>query len=152
MALFSRLRGKAKTPQQDAMARNLLIPSVFVMTVDGALDKSELVQLANGCSFSPIFAGMPGDKIVAMLESILNELAKGNVDQIIPAAIDAMPMALRETSLAFAVRVAFADGHVHKNEAEVLKLLAQQMGVSQDTFASISQVMAMLQRGLEQAA
>ncbi len=50
MALFSRLRGKMKTPQQEAMARNLLIPSIFVMTVDGSLDKSEIVQLANGCS------------------------------------------------------------------------------------------------------
>ena len=45
---FSRLRGKTKTPQQEAMARNPLIPSVFVMTVDGSLDKSEIVQLANG--------------------------------------------------------------------------------------------------------
>ena len=152
MALFSRLRGKTKTPQQEAMARNLLIPSVFVMTVDGSLDKSEIVQLANGCSFSPIFAGMPGEKIVAMIESILKELAGGNVDQIIPAAIEALPMGLRETSLAFAVRVAFADGQVHNNEAEVLKLLGQQMGVPQETFASMTQVMAMLQRGFEQAA
>ena len=43
MALFSRLRGKSKPPQQDIVARGVLAPSVFVMTVDGSLDRSELV-------------------------------------------------------------------------------------------------------------
>ncbi len=106
MALFSRLRGKSKPPQQDIVARGVLAPSVFVMTVDGSLDRSELVQLANGCSFSPIFAGISGDKITGMIDDIREEFAKGDADQIIAAATDALPASLRETALAFAVRVA----------------------------------------------
>lgn len=78
MGLFSRLR-KSRQSANTNLSRSVLMPSVMTLISDGSVDDSELAQLPNRCSFSPIFAGQSGDVAMAQIKELTTELVKGDV-------------------------------------------------------------------------
>lgn len=147
MGLFSNLRKAQTAPNHEATARAVMTPAVFVMTVDGSIDKSEIVQLGNVCSFSPIFAPVSGERLVQMIEEIINDISARSPNVVIREAIGAMSPGLRETSLAMAMRIALADGRLDEAEKNTLVLLSQDMGISQQATEVMFHVVGILQRG-----
>lgn len=151
MGLFSKLRNAAPVTQND-LAKSVLTPSVLTMISDGSVDDSEMAQLANLCSFSPIFASHSGDQTVEMIEEIYNELKSGSIQKQFERLTAGLTMPMRETALLFAIRVAMADGRIDKGEETALFGIAQTFGVEKNKFLIMVDVMAMLQRAPEQAA
>lgn len=147
MGLFSNLRKAQSTPSHEATARAVITPAVFVMAVDGSVDNSEVAQLGNSCSFSPIFAPIAPERTVEMIKEILQDIAARTPNVVIREAIDQMSPALRETSLAIAMRIALADGRLDDSEKNTLILLSQDMGISQNATEAMFAVVSILQRG-----
>ena len=147
MGLFSNLRKAATAPDHEAKARAVLTPAVFVMTADGSIDDSEIAQLANSCAFSPIFAPVPGERVLAMIKEILQDFVDRTLHVVMPEAIAALSPGLRETSLAIAMRIALADGRLDEAEKQSLVLVSKDMGVSEQVTEVMFSVVAILQRG-----
>lgn len=147
MGLFSNLRKAQSTPDHEATARAVITPAVFIMGVDGSIDNSEINQLANSCAFSPIFAPIPGERTIQMIQEIANDFAKRTPGVVIPEAIRTMSPGLRETSLAIAMRVALADGRLDDAEKQTLVLLSKDMGISENATEVMFHVVSILQRG-----
>lgn len=147
MGLFSNLRKAQATPSHETTARAVITPAVFVMAVDGSVDNSEVAQLANSCSFSPIFAPIPGERTIQMINEIFQDIGKRTPNVVIREAIAQMSPSLRETSLAIAMRVALADGRLDESEQKTLVMLSQDMGISQNATEIMFHVVGILQRG-----
>ncbi|SLN62583.1 Tellurite resistance protein TerB [Falsiruegeria litorea R37] len=151
MGLFSKLR-KAATARNDDLATAVLTPSVMTMVADGSTSKSEIVQLANLCGFSPIYAGYSSEVLVALVESVQRDLSKGDYQSIINRAKHQMSMPMRETAIAFAIRIAMADGHVDQSEREALIVLSHNFDIDPDKLVVMFDVISMLQRAPQQVA
>ena len=147
MGLFSSLRNAKATPQHEVTARAVITPAVFVMSVDGSVDMSEIRQLANSCAFSPIFAPIPGERIIEMINEIAADFLKRTPDVVIGEAINTLSPGLRETAMAIAMRVALADGRLDDAEKYSLIMLSKDMGISENNAEVMLHVMAILQRG-----
>ncbi len=149
MGLFSNLRKAQATPNHEVTARAVVTPAIFIMHVDGSVDDAEIAQLVNSCSFSPIFAPIPGQRTKALLNEVLGDFAARSPSVVIGEAISTLSPALRETALLFAMRIALADGRLDDNEQAVLVKLSQDMGISQSTTEAMFAVVTMLQRSAD---
>ncbi|MEM8839002.1 MAG: hypothetical protein AAGE89_12980, partial [Pseudomonadota bacterium] len=61
--LFSKLRNKKPEPQKE-LIKAALTPATATMVADGSVSEVEIAQLANMCSFSPIFFGTESKTIM----------------------------------------------------------------------------------------
>lgn len=146
MSIFSRLRGAVRERPAEATARAVLTPAVSTMVADGSIDRSELTQLCNVCSFSPIFFQTSQKELEAMVGAVIDEIRRSGHDATIAAAARGLSPALRETALCFAMRIAFADGRVEEGERNSLARTATHMEIAMPTFEKIIEVVAMMQR------
>lgn len=131
---------------EDAIAKAVLVASVIVMRADGATTREEMIELANLCSFSPIFAAFGSHKTVEMLVQAEQEASTKSIDQMIQESAQVLSPALRETAICFAYRVAMADGRLDQAEEVVLIKIAAHYGVPFETYSKIVDVFGMLQR------
>ncbi|MFV2052347.1 tellurite resistance TerB family protein [Aliiroseovarius sp. YM-037] len=148
MGLFSKLR-KSAPSANDTLAKAVLVPSVMTMISDGSVDDSELAQLANLCSFSPIFARQSPDTVLAMIKDVLGELQSSDIQAMIDRTKGQLTMPMRETAVLFAMRIAIADGRVDEGERKALLVLGQQFEIPESTFFVMFDVISMLQRAPE---
>lgn len=144
MALFSILRGKA--PDRDLALRSLLTPVLFAILAGGETSDAQMSLLISYCRTSPLFAEMTVEEIEALVEDIRKELLEADPDVTIPNAISVLPKPLKETSLALAVSVSYVDGVLSDEQDEVLALLTEKMGVSEDTLYVIKTATSLFQR------
>ena len=146
MSMFSRLRGASPVTPSDAIARAVITPMVSTMVADGSIDDSEIAQLGNVCSFSPIFFQIDQKGLIKMVRSILDEIRASGHDATIRAAAGKLSLALRETSFCFAARIAFADGRIDQGERNSLAQTAIHMQIAPEVCERIIEVVAMMQR------
>lgn len=150
MGLFSKLR-KSGPSANNNLARSVLMPSVMTMIADGSVDDSELSQLANLCSFSPIFAGQSGDVTMSQIKELTAELLQGDIQALIERTKSELTMPMRETALLFAMRIAMADGHLDEGEKKSLVIMGEQFGLPENKFLVMFDVVSILQRAPEYA-
>lgn len=151
MGLFSKLRNS--TPKVDnRLTRSVLMPSVMTMISDGSVDDGELAQLANLCSFSPIFSGQSGETTMEMIKSLAQEIITGDLQALLDQAKNNMTMEMRETAVLFAMRIAMADGRIDDGERKALLVLGQHFEIPENKFMVMFEVIGILQRAPEQAA
>lgn len=145
MGLFSRLT-KSSGSSSARIQKAVVTPAIATMYADGKIEKAELDQLANLCSFSPIFAHLDGPSFAKFITSTVDEVSSAGVEHAIVEAGRTLSPALRETALCFAARIALADGRVDDNERKALILIGERMGIPEQTFLKVLEVIAMLQR------
>ncbi len=145
MSIFNRLRGSSGG--DTALAQAVLTPAVSTMIGDGEVDSSEIAQLINACSFSPVFFQLKESDLKGLIPTIIKEIKANGHDAAIQAAAGKLSPALRETALCFAVRIALADGKIEDGEKASLGQTAHHMQIAPDTFGKIFEVMVMMQRG-----
>ncbi|MEM1300707.1 MAG: tellurite resistance TerB family protein [Pseudomonadota bacterium] len=145
MSLFSRLRGQPKP--QNTVAKAVLTPAVSTMIADGSVDDSELAQLSNVVSFSPIFFQLDKNGLTGLVKEVISEIQAKGHDATIQAAATGLSPALCETALCFAARIALADGRLDEGEKASLAQTGHHMNISQDAFGKILDVVIMMQRG-----
>lgn len=144
MALFSILRGKA--PDRDLALRSLLTPVLFSILAGGEASDAQMALLLSHCQTSPLFEGMSVEELEALIADIRKELLEADPDVTIPNAISVLTGPLKETSLALAVSVSHVGGGLSQEQDEVLDLLIEKMGVSEDTLTLIKTATGLFQR------
>ena len=145
MAIFGK-RKSAASVRNDMVAKAVITPAVSTMVSDGSVSQVELSQLANLCSFSPIYFNYTQPEVERLIAEILQEIASYGHHAAIQRAGASLTPALSETALCFAMRIALADGIVEEGERNALALTAQTLGIHPDTFGKILEIVAMMQR------
>jgi tellurite resistance protein len=147
MGLFSSLRsGIAGRNPNDDTARAVLALPLLIAASDGKIDDSEMHQILNMCSYSPIFHAVGAQRTLDLGKAILTDLRSKGAEQVFAAATANLPPTLRETALCFAIRKALADGSLSNEEKQMLMVMGERLGVPEATFVKIFEVMLMLQR------
>ena len=144
MGLFSKLR-KAEPANNQNLSKAVLMPSVMTMIADGSVDDSDLAQLSNLCSFSPIFAGQPGEVTMSLIKELANELLNGDIGALLARTKAELTMPMRETAVLFAMRIAMADGHLDEGEKKSLLVLGQQFEIPENKFMVMFDVVSIMQ-------
>lgn len=146
MKLVEDTGGGAGSGHEDAIARAVVVPAVFVMHADGSAHPSEMIQLANLCSFSPIFHSLGEARTQAVLEQVVHDVRGSDPRSVLDWAIALLSPALRETALLFAMRVAMANGDLEDDETQLLVGIAGDMGLPRSAFDTMFKVIAAMQR------
>lgn len=141
-----------ETPRAQALARAILAPALSAMTADEDVSDVELVQLANACSFSPIFSEYDGETLLPLCETVMDDIAARGDTAVLADAAALLTPELRETAIAYAVRVVLADGLLRESEKHALSGIAAQFEIPDATFSAIVRVIAMLQRSADPVA
>ncbi|MHA3914449.1 tellurite resistance TerB family protein [Halovulum sp. GXIMD14793] len=129
------------------MAKAVLAPATLTMISDGSVDDSELAQLANLCSFSPMFFGLVSEQIVKLINENIQEFQSKGAQAYTEEVASILSMPMRETAMVFSIRIVLADGHLDEGEKNSLGGIATVFGIPQQTFEMMFNVMIMLQRG-----
>lgn len=146
MNLFTRMR-RAGAGVEERVARAILAPAIVTMLADGRVDDTEVEQIHNLCSFSPIFASFNAEQLRQMIKEDATEIDHIGEDAAIVNAARLLSPTLCETALAFAARVAAADGKVEESEDRALAKIVRLMGISSEAYNKILDVVIILQRG-----
>ena len=129
------------------IARAVLVPTVSAMMADGTAHDEEVAQLKLLCATSPIFQPLPVAVATDLVFDVMQEIRRdGPADAIARAAAE-LTAPLRETALAFTLRVALADGTLEEAEKEALLHVAEQLSIGEEVFARILEVVRIMQRG-----
>jgi tellurite resistance protein len=145
MPFFSKLRS-AKPPASEELPKAVLTPAVCAIMADGDMQGSEINQLSNICSFSPIFAQIEPKRLADIVREIIAENMERGGDTMLREAAGRLSPGLRETAFCFVVRVAMADGTVTAQERMALEKIANVLDLSSGSVANIYEVIAMMQR------
>jgi tellurite resistance protein len=147
MGLFSSMRNAVVgRNEHDTTARAVLTMPLLVAASDGRIDETELNQVLNMCSYSPIFHAVGAKRTMELAKDILGELKAKGYQAAFQTAKAGMTPRLAETALCFAVRTALADGSLAEEEKQLLVHMGEGLGVPEAIFMNIFNVMAMLQR------
>ncbi len=147
MGLFSNLRAAATGPNPaEATAKSVLAMPLMVAAADGSIDDSETHQILNMCAFSPIFHAIGADRTQKLAVEIVQTLKTSGAEAVFAEAQKALTPKMVETAMCFAIRTAFADGHLDESEKKMLITMGERLNLPEQTFMQIFAVMAMLQR------
>lgn len=148
MGLFSKLRNAdaSQPSQSEEVARGVLAMPILVAAADGSIDETEINQIMNMCTYSPIFHAVGAQKTMDLCKDIVAQLKSEGAEGVFARSIAALPAAQRETALCFAVRAALADGHFDQREKDMLMTMGERLGIAPEKFVQIFEVIVMLQR------
>lgn len=147
MGLFSSLRGAAATPSTaETTARAVIAMPLMVAAADGRLDDAELHQILNMCAFSPIFHAVGGQATQRIAQECLETIKAQGAEALFTQVQPGLSPKLVETAMCFAIRTALADGVLEESEKTMLMTMGQRLGLPEQTFVQIFEVMVMLQR------
>lgn len=147
MALFSRLRGAAKQPDlKDDIARNVIAIPLLAAAADGEVSAPEMHDIANMCSFSPIFHAIGIERTQELVAAAFKDMQQLGIQGMVERANQTLAMPQRETAICFAIRVALADGVLEEDEKKMLLALGMHMEIPEEKFFQIFEVISMLQR------
>ena len=147
MGLFSNLRKSAATPTGDeAVAKAVIAMPLMVAAADGQIDQAEMAQITNMCTFSPIFHAVGVETTQKLALACLETIKSTGSEALFTEAKAALSPQLAETALCFAIRTALADGVLEDSEKTMLMAMGQRLGVPEETFVKIFEVMIMMQR------
>lgn len=147
MGLFSNLRkASGQTSVQEETARAVLAMPIMVAASDGEISLPETEQIGNMCMFSPVFHAVGGKRTSELGVEIVKDIKANGMTQVFQRSTAALSPKLRETAMCFAIRTALADGVLEDNEKKILIAMGNSMGIAEETFSKIFDVMVMMQR------
>lgn len=129
------------------IARAVLVPTVAAMMADGTAADDEVAQLKLLCATSPIFRPLPVSVTTDLVFDVMQEIRRDGPADAIGRAAQALTPPLRETALAFTLRIALADGTLADDEKEALLHVAERLSIADEVFARILEVVRIMQRG-----
>lgn len=147
MGLFNSLRkASGQVSVQEETARAVISLPLLVAAADGEITAPETAQIANMCAFSPIFHAVGPDRTIALANEIVKELKAKGANDVFARSAAALSPKLRETAICFAIRTALADGVLEDGEKKMLITMGESLGLPEETFFKIFDVMVMMQR------
>ncbi|MEM9344543.1 MAG: tellurite resistance TerB family protein [Pseudomonadota bacterium] len=147
MGLFSNLRKATNgVDTAEATAKAVLSMPLMVAAADGQIDDAEIHQILNMCAFSPIFHAVGAERTHKLAEEAVAVLKTKGAEALFTDVKDALSPNMVETAMCFAIRTSLADGRLDESEKTMLIAMGQRLGLPQDTFVKIFEVMMMLQR------
>lgn len=147
MGLFSNLRkATGQTSVQDETARAVLAMPILVAAADGQITLPETEQIGNMCMFSPVFHAVGPQRTQALGAEIVEELKAKGATEVFKRSAAVLSPKLRETAMCFAIRTALADGVLDEDEKKMLITMGESLGIAEETFFRIFDVMVMMQR------
>lgn len=118
---------------------------MLAMIADSVVEDSELQELGNLCALNPTFKGIND----SALEELLNECHERSNqigrEALLKEAAEALSPTLRKTALCFAIRLVMADGRVDDLERKMLRQIAVQLEIADQTYDQIFDAYALLQ-------
>lgn len=116
----------------------LIYAMVTMSAVDRTMTDDELARIGDIVSRLPVFADYDDEQLVAASQACGRLLsADGGLDETLRLIARSLPESLRETAYALALEVAAADQAVRPEEARLLELLADQLGLDALSAAAI---------------
>ncbi|MEM7499776.1 MAG: tellurite resistance TerB family protein [Pseudomonadota bacterium] len=145
MPFLSKLR-RSSPPENEAIARAVLTPTVSAIMADGDMQAEEISQLSNLCTFSPIFHNIDPARLAEIVKELIAEIMEEGGAKKLDEAAALMDHGLRETAFCFVVRIVMADGSVTDHEKMALEKIADVLTLDAGTVAQIYTVVQMMQR------
>ena len=107
---------------------------IYIMVVTAAADREmtdrELKRIGDQVRNLPVFAGFAEGELAASAEECASRLGQeGGLDGFLDAIADSLPPSLVETGYALACEIAAADLHVPQEEARLLQMLRNRLGI-----------------------
>lgn len=107
---------------------------IYIMVVTAAADREmtdrELKRIGDQVRNLPVFAGFDEGELVASAEECAFRLGQeGGLDGFLDTIVGALPSSLMETGYALACEIAAADLHVPQEEARLLRILRDRLGI-----------------------
>ncbi|MEL6575508.1 MAG: tellurite resistance TerB family protein [Pseudomonadota bacterium] len=145
MPFLSKL-SRSSPPENEALPRAVLTPTVSAIMADGDMQAEEISQLSNLCTFSPIFHNIDPARLAEIVKELIAEIMEeGGAKKLDEAAL-LLDQPLRETAFCFVVRIVMADGSVTEQEKAALEKIATVLTLDAGTVAQIYTVVQMMQR------
>ena len=107
---------------------------IYIMVVTAAADREitdrELKRIGDQVRNLPVFAGLAEGELVASAEECASRLGQeGSLDGFLDTVAGSLPPNLLETGYALACEIAAADLHVPQEEARLLQILRDRLGI-----------------------
>ena len=116
----------------------LIYVMVAVSASDADINDREMFAIGDVVHRLPAFDEFPDERLVTVAQDCAAILAEPDgLRTVLGLARDALPGALRETALAFAWEVALVDRVVTAEEARILQIIAEGLGVDPMVAAAI---------------
>jgi len=131
---------------QDETARAVTAMQLLVAAADGEISTPETTQITNMCTFSPVFHAVGPDRTMDLAGDVVKELKAKGATEVFARSAAALSPKLRETAICFAIRTALADGVLEETEKKMLNTMGESLGLAEETFFKIFDVMVMMQR------
>ena len=107
---------------------------IYIMVVTAAADREmtdrELKRIGDQVRNLPVFAGLAEGELVSSAEECASRLGReGGLDGFLDTIASSLPQNLVETGYALACEIAAADLHVPQEEARLLQILRDRLGI-----------------------
>ena len=107
---------------------------IYIMVVTAAADREmtdrELKRIGDQVRNLPVFAGLAEGELVSSTEECASRLGReGGLDGFLDTIAGSLPPNLVETGYALACEIAAADLHVPQEEARLLQILRDRLGI-----------------------
>lgn len=145
MKFFSGLKGTEPTFNIQKAVMTIVISAI---KADGDVSDEEVGRLRSMCARSPIFASNTkeeDDVVISFADNVTTQLKT----EAIGKAASALKPELRETAFAFACEMILADGIVGEAEDTFISMLAEKLGISDETGRIVVQATIIRMRGAE---
>ena len=123
-----------------------LVILLLANAADGEVALEERQALAVTLERMKLFKYLSSEEMEDVFERTLKIYNQYSLNTIFAAAKNALPMDLRETALAAATYLVFADGIIAEEEENFLGQLWEALGISDETGEKIIEVMEILHR------
>ena len=107
---------------------------IYIMVVTAAADREmtdrELKRIGDQVRNLPVFAGLAEGELVSSAEECASRLGReGGLEGFLDTIAGSLPPNLVETGYALACEIAAADLHVPQEEARLLQILRDRLGI-----------------------
>ncbi|MBI2194750.1 MAG: tellurite resistance TerB family protein [Planctomycetes bacterium] len=145
MGLFDKLLGKDEAISGDADAFTAIV--LAVVASDGQITETEAVGLFQVFSRMKLYEGFSNDRMGSILRKNINLLKRKGLDALVDEAAKVLKPELRATAFAVASDLIFADGHVEKEEKDLMEKLQKVLSIEPVLAEKIVEVMVVKNRG-----
>lgn len=147
MGFFSKQRAAALAlGPEETKARAMLGVAMIAAASDLRMDEAELDQMVVLCFLNPLLRGLGEKRCKELMVDVAGVLRSQGAKVLLEQAAAVLSPKQAETAICFASHVALTDGKMEDAEIGTLMVMAERLGVPQERFMMIFEVMVMLQR------
>lgn len=120
--------------------------ALAAVACDGTLGRQEARALRQALEYRTPYRGLSEQAMGELFDVLLEQLHAGGWGHLVNAAIPLLDVGQRETSLALAAQLVWADRSVSPNEQQFLQELGQRLALAEGRAEQILEVVALLHR------